>query len=151
ICLLDREGIKANPDGFPTVFDPATRTAGGELFMVPSDTSGKTLKKNPFGIYYEVHGKGPVKMVFLMGLAKLDGRLAASGREYFSHATNGNTDEFSYDQRGYGCSQVPMGGYRSSDMGHDLLRLLEHLKWTDKPLHLVGGEGSEPGGTIVRL
>ncbi|KAK0544713.1 hypothetical protein OC846_005238 [Tilletia horrida] len=140
--LLDREGIKTNPDGFPTVFNPATRTAGGELFMVPSDTSGKTLKKDPFGIYYEVHGKGPIKIVFLMGLANSMGGWLPQV-EYFSHATNGNADKYStlaYDQRGYGCSQVPKGRYRTSDMGHDLLRLLEHLKWTDKPrqVHLVG-------------
>ncbi|KAE8211687.1 hypothetical protein CF327_g4586 [Tilletia walkeri] len=140
--LLENEGFTSKPNGFPSVFNPATRTAGGDLHTVQPDTSGKTLKKKPFGIYYEVHGKGPIKIVFLMGLANsCAGWLPQI--EYFSNPKNGNTDKYStlvYDQRGYGCSQVPSGRYRTSDMGHDVLSLLKELKWTEQPgqVHLVG-------------
>jgi len=139
--LLAKEGTTSKPNGFPSVFNPATRTAGGDRFVV-HPVEGKTLKKDPFGIYYEVHGKGPIKIVFLMGLAN-----SCAGWlnqvEHFSNPHNGNTDKYStlvYDQRGYGCSEVPKGRYRTSDMAYDLIGLLKSLGWTDKPrqVHLVG-------------
>ncbi|CAD6932065.1 unnamed protein product, partial [Tilletia laevis] len=140
--LLNTDGVGSKPNGFPSVFNPATRTAGGDRHVVQPDISGKTLKKEPFGIYYEVHGTGPIKIVFIMGLANsCAGWLPQI--DHFSNPKNGNTEKYStlvYDNRGYGCSEVPSGRYRTSDMGHDLLSLLKELKWTEKPraVHLVG-------------
>ncbi|KAK0544808.1 hypothetical protein OC846_005224 [Tilletia horrida] len=123
----------------PSVFNPATATHIGK-HVVP--VHPKCSHSKPFKMYYEVHGKGPVKLVFLMGLAtSCAGWLAQV--EHFSHATNGNTDKYStlvYDQRGFGSSDVPKGRYRTSDMAYDLLSLLQALRWLDEPrqVHLVG-------------
>ncbi|KAL9937192.1 hypothetical protein V8E36_003601 [Tilletia maclaganii] len=122
-----------------SVFNPATCIKKGK-HLVPLHP--KCSHPEPFKLYYEVHGRGPIKIVFLMGLAtSCAGWL--SQVEHFSHATNGNTDKYStlvFDQRGFGSSDVPKGRYRTSDMAYDLLSLLEDLRWIDEPrqIHLVG-------------
>ncbi|KAK0525335.1 hypothetical protein OC842_005532 [Tilletia horrida] len=123
----------------PSVFNPATCARKGH-HTVP--VHPKCSHSKPFRLYYEVHGHGPIKLVFLMGLAtSCAGWLAQV--EHFSHPTNGNTDKYStlvFDQRGFGSSDVPKGRYTTSDMAYDLLSLLDELRWTEEPrqIHLVG-------------
>ncbi|CAD6884001.1 unnamed protein product [Tilletia controversa] len=125
----------------PSVFNPATCTRKGK-HLVPLHP--KCSHSKPFNIYYEQHGTGPIKLVFLMGLAtSCAGWLPQV--DHFANARNGNVDRYSclvYDQRGFGSSDVPKGRYRTSDMAHDLLSLLAELRWIDgdeyRNVHLVG-------------
>lgn len=52
----------------PSVFNAQTVTSRGKLAVAKDRVSKGPDGKPGFGIYYEVHGSGPVKVVFIMGL-----------------------------------------------------------------------------------
>ncbi|RWA09303.1 hypothetical protein EKO27_g5771, partial [Xylaria grammica] len=66
----------------------------------------------PFNIHWEIHGDGPVKIVYSVLLI---------------------------DNRGMGRSDKPMMRYSTSAMAADLLEVLDHLSWTEeRQLHICG-------------
>ena len=92
-----------------------------------------------YKIHYEVHGKGPKKVVFVSGLITSFANYSALV-DYFA---NKHRNEFScllMDTRGYGFST---GGkswrYKTSGMAQDVAKVLEAVGWIqDRSVHLVG-------------
>ena len=109
----------------PTVFNPKTLTSRGRVQLpvntvpwreqgLPGLSSSSSPKEgakdgSKFNLYYELHGRGPRKIVFLMGLnTSCFGWLPQV--EYFSK----RPEEYSLlvlDNRGYGNSDAPAGRY----------------------------------------
>ncbi len=95
--------------------------------------SSKTAKGEHFGLYYELHGSGPVKVLFIMGL-----NMSCFGwlpqvehlvRQKQPGADGKEQDKYQvlvFDQRGYGNSDVPSGRYTTAQMAQDALRLMAH-------------------------
>ncbi|PSR87156.1 Alpha/Beta hydrolase protein [Coniella lustricola] len=82
----------------------------------------------PLKISWEIHGSGPVKLVFVMGLGSLK---SAWQRQtlYFGHE---NADKYSVlclDNRGMGDSDVPLMRYSTSEMARDAIEVLAHVGW----------------------
>ncbi|CAG8697721.1 20394_t:CDS:10, partial [Rhizophagus irregularis] len=90
--------------------------------------------KHTIKIYYEIHGIGPNKLLFIMGLNNT--------AESWDHQINyfGNHPDYQvcvFDNRGVGYSDAPAGFYSTSQMAHDVIDLCEYLGWT-KNIHLIG-------------
>lgn len=112
--------------------------------VVVSKTRGE-----PVDLYYEVHGTGPARILFIMGLST-----ACQGWEnqsdYFGNILG---DEFTcciFDNRGMGLSSSPRGTYRTSEMAKDALELLQHLGWAEKEVE-KDAEGNVPEDAGVHL
>ncbi|CAO1623689.1 unnamed protein product [Parajaminaea phylloscopi] len=144
------------PDQGLTVFSPETLTKGG-LVRVAKDRvkAGEVaeptvdalskgarppVKDEPgVQIWYEVHGKGPQKIVLIMGLNN-------SGFGWLSQVETFARDErysvLVLDNRGYGNSETPTNikaAYKTSEMAKDVLEVCDHLGWTsDRQLHITG-------------
>ncbi|CAG8435533.1 5757_t:CDS:2 [Diversispora eburnea] len=100
---------------------------------------GYVTINNPenFKIYYEIHGKEGKetnKLLFIMGL--FNTTLSWKPQtEYF-----GNHPDYQlcvFDNRGVGWSDAPFGLYSTSQMAQDVVKLLEHLDWTEN-IHVIG-------------
>lgn len=137
--LAEASRFEGQPGGsVPTVFNPATRAKRG-VVQVPSlvkpwphegsggrgkarkDSNGSSAngeKQETHPVYFEVHGQGPKKVVFVMGLnMSCFGWLPQVEHLTSNISRNGQKpkgDEYSvlvYDNRGYGNSGVPAGRY----------------------------------------
>ncbi|CAF1024350.1 unnamed protein product [Adineta ricciae] len=85
-------------------------------------------------LYYEVHGSGPIKILFIMGLWT-EGRSWKYQTDYFS--TQSYYQCVTYDNRGCGRSSAPKTlEYTTTQMAKDALTLIEHLHWNQ--CHVVG-------------
>ncbi|KAJ3412765.1 hypothetical protein HDV05_000286 [Chytridiales sp. JEL 0842] len=100
---------------------------------MPYAVVGKT-RNNAFKVFYELHGEGPTKIVFIMGL-HLPGIFWELQYQYFS-----SMPEYSclvFDNRGAGLSDVPNGRFTTTEMAKDTLDLLMYVGW-EKDVHVVG-------------
>ncbi|KJX98653.1 alpha/beta-hydrolase like protein [Zymoseptoria brevis] len=92
----------------------------------------------PLNIAYEIHGHGPRKLVWIMGLGGLMNNWQRQTK-YFGHE---NADKYTcliIDNRGIGKSDKPLLRYTTSEMAKDIIEVLDHIGWTeDRSLHLVG-------------
>ncbi|KAJ2973135.1 hypothetical protein NUW58_g9015 [Xylaria curta] len=92
----------------------------------------------PFKIHWEVHGDGPVKLIFINGLAVVK----SSWQRQTMHFGHIHGDQYSVlilDNRGMGLSDRPLMRYSTSAMAADVLEVLDHLSWTEeRQLHLCG-------------
>ncbi|KAI1309922.1 Alpha/Beta hydrolase protein [Xylaria venustula] len=92
----------------------------------------------PFNIHWEIHGDGPIKLVFIQGL----GVLKSSWQRQTMHFGHINSDRYSVlllDNRGIGRSDKPMMRYSTSEMAADILEVLDHLSWNaERQLHICG-------------
>ncbi|KAG0278409.1 hypothetical protein BGZ95_004066 [Linnemannia exigua] len=97
--------------------------------------------KKPVKLYYEITGKGPIKLLLITGLGT-----PASGWdpvvEYFSKRLEYTIVAF--DNRGAGYSDAPHGLYSTSQMAQDALDLLDALGWYSN----VNVAGISMGGMI---
>jgi len=112
-----------------TIHDSATCTRRG---LCPvTNSSGQN-----YSLYYEHHGTGPRKVVFIMGLQVSCNSWAAQVAHF------GRLPQYSilvFDNRGVGNSDTPTGPYSTSGMAEDVIALLDYLGWTEeRSLHLVG-------------
>ncbi|KAF8126547.1 Alpha/Beta hydrolase protein [Boletus edulis] len=111
---------------FQSIFDPQTCTRRG---MCP-------VTRKPCSLYFEVHGSGPQKIAFIMGMNNTSFAWL-SQVEHFGKLEQYTTLVF--DNRGVGMSGSPWGPYSTSGMAEDTLCLLDYLQWTeDRSLHVVG-------------
>ncbi|PWN42283.1 alpha/beta-hydrolase [Ceraceosorus guamensis] len=136
----------------PSVFSPHTLSEKGHKRVAkdrvpkgknkrPTDdaiSKGATLPSQEagFDVYYEVHGKGPKKIICLMGLNNSCFGWLQQVERF------GSDPDYSIlviDNRGYGNSETPAGFYTTSSMAKDALEVLDQIGWTaDRQLHVVG-------------
>ncbi|CAF1194927.1 unnamed protein product [Adineta steineri] len=85
-------------------------------------------------LYYEVHGSGDIKVLFIMGL-RTEGRAWKYQTDFFLEKSNYQC--VSYDNRGCGRSSIPSTlEYTTVQMAKDALELIDHLCWPQ--CHVVG-------------
>ncbi|EST08375.1 hypothetical protein PSEUBRA_002132 [Kalmanozyma brasiliensis GHG001] len=128
------DAARNTPDYFPTVFNPSTLHSKGRATVAVGRTS--LLKNGPkdgFKLYHEVHGTGPIKVVFVMGLNN-------SCFGWLPQVEHLSQDEryscLVFDNRGVSNSETPAGWYSTSEMAKDAFDLLEGLGW--KKVHIAG-------------
>ncbi|KAG9096082.1 hypothetical protein FRC06_009063 [Ceratobasidium sp. 370] len=87
-------------------------------------------------LYFEQHGRGSEKILFIMGLNSS----SFSWQHQVEHF--GPLEKYSilvFDNRGVGNSSAPRGPYTTSGMAEDVIVLLDHIGWTEKrQIHVVG-------------
>ncbi|QRW04327.1 alpha/beta hydrolase family protein [Ceratobasidium sp. AG-Ba] len=87
-------------------------------------------------LYFEQHGRGPEKILFIMGLNSSSFSWQHQV-EYF-----GPLDKYSilvFDNRGVGNSDAPRGPYTTGGMAEDVIVLLDYVGWTEqRQVHVVG-------------
>ncbi|KAL1922378.1 uncharacterized protein VTP21DRAFT_9917 [Calcarisporiella thermophila] len=100
--------------------------------------------KKTHELYYEIHGKGPKRLMLVQGLS-LPGRFWHYViREYLK---KGDYSILIFDNRGVGRSGVPLRWwYSTKSMAKDALKLLDFVGWTSD-VHLVG---TSMGGMIAQ-
>ena len=107
----------------------------------------------PFKLWYEVHGKGSTRMVFVMGLGAYRTAWKRQTR-YFGHQHEDDYQVLVYDNRGVGKSDKPSARYSTSEMARDTLDLLVHVGWLDSSYEPTGGRlniiGVSMGGMIAQ-
>ncbi|RPD65974.1 alpha/beta-hydrolase [Lentinus tigrinus ALCF2SS1-7] len=128
----------ASPGDFKepsTIFNPVTCTGKGLCPVTEiNHQGGDPLESH--SLYYELHGTGPEKVVFIMGLNSTAAAWLPQV-DYF-----GSKPEYSvlvFDNRGVGNSGAPRGPYTTSAMANDVIILLNYIGWTEKrQIHVVG-------------
>ncbi|KAK6860738.1 glycylpeptide N-tetradecanoyltransferase [Apiospora arundinis] len=92
----------------------------------------------PIDICWEVHGDGPIKLVFICGV----GFPKWSWQRQTLHFGHNHGDKYSIlimDNRGSGYSSKPTMRYSTSEMARDVLEVVDHVGWTkERQLHAVG-------------
>ncbi|KAK3937197.1 Alpha/Beta hydrolase protein [Diplogelasinospora grovesii] len=86
----------------------------------------------PFKISWEVHGEGPIKIIFIMGLGALK---SAWQRQtlHFGHERRERYSVLVMDNRGMGDSDKPLMRYSSSEMARDCIEVLQHVGFLPTP------------------
>lgn len=111
----------------------------------------------PFKLAYEIHGKGPRKIVVRLpsagcslnlGLTLLSQWIMGLGgymktwqrqTKDFGHTEADKYTCLIFDNRGMGDSDKPLLRYTTSEMARDIVELLDHVGWTDpRSVHVVG-------------
>lgn len=155
IAKLSAGEASATSDRGLTVFSPETFTEGG-LLRVAKDrlAAGSVADPTPDAatkgarapekalpgvqVWYEVHGKGPQRIVFIMGLNNSAFGWLGQVEKY---ARDPRFSVLVLDNRGYGNSETPtdMSKYSTSEMAKDVLEICQHLGWIqERQLHIVG-------------
>ncbi|KAF3764637.1 alpha/beta-hydrolase [Cryphonectria parasitica EP155] len=95
----------------------------------------------PLKIAWEVHGSGPVRLVFLMGLGSFK---SAWQRQtlHFGHEREQTYSVLCLDNRGMGDSDVPLMRYSTSEMARDAIEVLQHIDWL--PRNALSPSSSSP-------
>jgi len=84
----------------------------------------------------EQHGRGPEKIVFIMGLNNTSFAWESQVKHF---APLGKYSMVVFDNRGVGNSDSPLGPYSTSAMADDVLTLIDYLGWGgERQLHIVG-------------
>ncbi|CCM03864.1 uncharacterized protein FIBRA_06014 [Fibroporia radiculosa] len=118
----------------PTIFDPLTCTRKGLCPVTVIRNEAGPLESH--SLYFEQHGSGPEKMLFIMGLN-------STSFSWFPQVDYLSRDlKYSvlvFDNRGVGNSSAPRGPYSTSMMAEDVIVLLDYLGWTaNRDLHVIG-------------
>lgn len=117
-----------------TIFSDATVVKKG---LCPvTKIKGEAPVVESHSLYFEQHGQGPEKILFIMGLNSS----SFSWQHQVEHF--GSLEKYSllvFDNRGVGHSDAPRGPYTTSGMAEDVIVLLDHIGWTEeRQLHVVG-------------
>ncbi|KAI9437443.1 alpha beta-hydrolase [Lactarius indigo] len=124
----------AQQQQWPSIHDPATCTRKGLCPVTKS--RGQDLPLESHSLYFEQHGTGPVKVVFITGLYASLNAWAAQVK-HFSQLSQYTVLVF--DNRGAGNSGTPTGPYSTSAMAEDVIVLLDFIGWTEsRSVHVVG-------------
>jgi pimeloyl-ACP methyl ester carboxylesterase len=95
-------------------------------------------------LYYALFGKGPTKVILLMGIAT-SGLAWKNQIEFFVRFPQFQVCVI--DNRGCGRTVVPSGRITTSQMAQDVVALIIHLGWDKMMIHLVG---NSLGGMIAQ-
>ncbi|KUI70423.1 Putative aminoacrylate hydrolase RutD [Cytospora mali] len=96
----------------------------------------------PLNISWEIHGEGPVKIFFIMGLGSFKNSWQRQTL-HFGHEHSKTYSVLILDNRGMGDSDVPLMRYSTSEMARDAVEVLAHVGWLPAD---VLGPSSPPGG-----
>lgn len=109
----------------------------------------------PFKLHYEIHGTGPIKTVWIMGLGAF--RTAWKRQTLcFGHERADTYSCLVFDNRGVGLSDKPTCRYSTREMAADVVELLGYVGWLEggevqrvlEGLYGKGGSGS--GDDVVK-
>ncbi|KAH7120303.1 Alpha/Beta hydrolase protein [Dactylonectria estremocensis] len=105
-------------------------------------TVASSRRGGPFPLWYEIHGAGPTKIVWIMGLGSPAEHWKRQ-TQYFGHENKNRYSSLVFDNRGIGKTASPTCLYKTTEMAQDVVDLLQILKWIDlaepiKNLHVVG-------------
>ncbi|KAL6060401.1 AB hydrolase-1 domain-containing protein [Balamuthia mandrillaris] len=92
-------------------------------------------RNDPVDLYYEVHGAGPQRALWVMGL----GTSLRGWKKNIEYFLDNHYNEFQlciFDNRGVGRSGSPKRRYTTKGMAYDALELLQHLGWDE--VHVIG-------------
>ncbi|KAL2821818.1 Alpha/Beta hydrolase protein [Aspergillus cavernicola] len=134
------------------VAHPAYKSLDWKLSPTSSGTCpvAQSRRGGPLNLYYEVHGIGPIKLVWVMGLNAVHSDWKRQTR-YFGHENGSKYSCLVFDNRGVGKSDKPISFYSTSEMAQDALDLLSRLGWVDlsapatRSIHVIG---ASMGGMI---
>ncbi|KAL0933242.1 alpha/beta hydrolase (glycylpeptide N-tetradecanoyltransferase) [Colletotrichum truncatum] len=84
----------------------------------------------PFPLWYEIHGHGPLKVVWIMGLGGTRNLWKRQTR-YFGHENGDRYSCLVFDNRGVGKTATPNCRYNTTEMAKDILDLLRQIGWLD--------------------
>ncbi|CAE6502177.1 unnamed protein product [Rhizoctonia solani] len=117
-----------------TIFSDKTLTKKGLCPVTVIQDQAPAIESH--SLYYELHGRGPEKILCIMGLNSS----SFSWQHQVEHF--GQLEKYAilvFDNRGVGYSDAPWGPYTTSGMAEDVITLLEHVGWTEeRQLHVVG-------------
>ncbi|PLB52075.1 putative alpha/beta hydrolase [Aspergillus steynii IBT 23096] len=133
---------------------PAYKAVGYNLTPTVSGTHpvAHNRRGGPFNLYYEIHGTGPIKTVWIMGLNASHQDWRRQTR-YFGHE---HADKYSclvFDNRGVGQSDKNVTFYSTSEMARDAVDLVASLGWIDlsaAPARAIHVIGASMGGMIAQ-
>ncbi|KAI0664971.1 alpha/beta-hydrolase [Cubamyces menziesii] len=118
----------------PTIFDPTTCVRKGLCPVTQIRNKGDPFESH--SLYFEIHGSGPEKVVFIMGLNSSSAGWLPQVQHF------GRKPEYSvlvFDNRGVGNSGAPRGPYTTSGMADDVVTLLDYVGWKEpRQIHVVG-------------
>ncbi|KAN0062889.1 hypothetical protein ACQY0O_004710 [Thecaphora frezii] len=120
----------------PTVYNPATVSERGLKTVAKGRVRASKDGDEGFRCYYEIHGRGSTRVVFVTGLN-------TSSASWLPQVEDLSKDpEYSclvLDNRGVGNSETPGGLYKTSEMALDVVELLEQVGWAEsRSVHIVG-------------
>ncbi|CZT17011.1 related to alpha/beta hydrolase [Ramularia collo-cygni] len=112
------------------------------VWNLPANKEGKldvaAGRGGPLKFAYEVHGHGPSKILWIMGLGGYSRTWQRQIKD-FGHVEADKYTCLFCDNRGMGQSDKPLLRYTTSEMAKDIIELLDHLDWKEKrDLHIVG-------------
>ncbi|GJC88502.1 putative aminoacrylate hydrolase RutD [Colletotrichum liriopes] len=120
---LSAEELQQHP-AFSTTRWDLKPTSSGYVNVAESRPGG------PFPMWYEVHGNGPKKIVWIMGLGA-SRNLWKRQTHYFGHQHAEQHSSLVFDNRGVSKSAKPNCRYTTSEMAKDLVELLRQIGWLD--------------------
>ncbi|WFD23798.1 hypothetical protein MEQU1_002492 [Malassezia equina] len=121
----------------PSVFNPGTLISKGPIRIARNRVLPSHLHDEPgFNMYYELHGTGPNRIAFIMGLSNSCASWLDQVEEFGSDPA---CSVLVLDNRGYGNTDAPMQRYTTSDMALDVLEVMDHVGWKeDRSVNLIG-------------
>ncbi|KAK0448316.1 Alpha/Beta hydrolase protein [Desarmillaria tabescens] len=120
-------------EDWPSIFDPSSCVRRG---LCPVTEIRNTTTFESHSLYFEQHGTGPEKLVFVMGLNSSSFAWALQVA-HFSRLPQYSVLVF--DNRGVGYSGVPRGPFTTSAMAEDLVALLDYVGWKEpRGIHIIG-------------
>ncbi|GAB7353093.1 hypothetical protein MBLNU459_g3636t1 [Dothideomycetes sp. NU459] len=127
---LKADEVLAHPEYPHIVWDLKPREKG--KIQVAKGRGG------PINIAYEIHGEGPTRMVWIMGLGGLKSAWQRQTKD-FGHTRASTYSCLIVDNRGMGESDKPVMRYSTSEMAKDIVEILGHIGWTEpRQLHITG-------------
>lgn len=117
--LLSHPAFKTND--WSSVIPP---TSSGYVTVNPSSKR----PGGPFQIHYELHGSGPTKLVWIMGLGAFRTAWKRQSK-YFGHERSDKYSCLVFDNRGVGLSGKPTCRYSTREMAGDVVELLGGIGW----------------------
>ncbi|RMZ84041.1 hypothetical protein DV737_g1325, partial [Chaetothyriales sp. CBS 132003] len=117
-------------------------------------TVAEGRRGGPFKVWYELHGKGPTRLVLIMGLGAYRTAWKRQTR-YFGHQRADDYSVLVFDNRGIGKSGKPSTRYSTSEMAYDVVDLLVGIGWLDASYQPTQGQklniaGVSMGGMIAQ-